>query len=200
MDPNLYTGQEWRLLARQLNARQLRSSLKKAYRREAREAVKMARASLRASGLQVRGNRSDWEKGVRSHVYSRGGGFLVTVKGRASGRSRKELSMHENRRYDRTRRRLPVLMWAEDGTRQRYSGPGKWRYEWQGNAKLAARHGAKYKLRRQRVRTSGLNRGRMPAYHFLDKAAPAMFRTVEAGLLPDVRKGVEETARKCGFT
>ena len=116
--------------------------------------------------------------------------------------------MHENRRYGKKDRRgrtidrrLPVLMWAEEGTRMRYSGPGGWHYEYSraGNAKLAARHGAKYKLRKTRVRHSGIPRGRMKAYGFLERAAPQMFRSVEAGLLPDVEKAVVRIARRCGL-
>lgn len=197
MDPKHYTAEEWNELTRQLTPRQMRNALKGAYRREAGRAVNIARSSLRQSGLKVEGNSADWEKGVRSHVYSRGGGFLVTVRGRSSGRNRKERSMHENRRG----LHLPVLMWAEEGTRMRYSGPGGWHYEYSraGNAKLAARHGAKYKLRKTRVRHSGIPRGRMKAYGFLERAAPQMFRSVEAGLLPDVEKAVVRIARRCGL-
>lgn len=199
MDPEQYNASEWKELAKQLTARQLRGALKSAYRKEAKKAVAIARAKLRASGLSVKGNRGDWEKGVRSFIYSKGGGFLVTVKGRAGNGRKKELSMHENRRYPVTRRRLPILMWADTGTRQRYSGPGERGYEWGRTKRISTRRGIVYKIRRRQVRTSGINRGRMPAYRFLDKASPAMYKSVEAGLLPEVEKAVRRTAAKAGF-
>ena len=199
MEPKQYTGNEWKELAGQLNARQIRNSLKRAYRKEAKKAVAIARGSLRASGLKVEGNRADWERGVRSHIYSRGGGFLVTVKGRQASKRGKEASMHANRYYAKTGRKLPILMWAEDGTRERYAGPGGWKYSWSGNGKLAARHGDRYKPRRRKLRISGTSRGRLREYGFLKRAAPAMYRSVESGLFPEVEAAVRKTAAKCGF-
>lgn len=198
MDPEQYNASEWKELAKQLTAKQLRGALKSAYRKEAKKAVNIARAKLLATGMSVKGNRSDWAKGVRSYIYSKGGGFLVTVKGRAGARG-KELSMHENRRYPTTKRRLPILMWADTGTRQRYSGPGERGYEWGRTKRISTRHGIVYKIRRRQVRTSGINRGKMPAYRFLDKASPAMYRSVEVGLLPEVENAVRKAAAKAGF-
>ena len=176
MEPTRYDGNEWRLLAKELTPRQLRKSLKSAYRKEARKALAIARTSLMASGLKVEGDRSDWKKGVRAHYYSRGGGFLVTVKGKASGRGGKEQSMHRNRRG----RKLPILMWAEDGTQARYS----------------ARRGKKH---RRNSPKNGTYRGSMEAYGFLAKAAPAMYRSVQDGMLPQVEAAVRKVAAKCGF-
>lgn len=198
MRPEEYTGKEWQELAQQLTSRQLRNAMKGAYRKEAKKAVSIARGKLRASGMKVEGNRSDWEKGVRSHIYSRGGGFLVTVKGRAGNGNKKEKGMHENRRYGKTKRRLPILMWAEEGTTQRYSGPGKTKKVYSGTWHKTKK-GIAYKPRTYRRRISGISRGKMPAYRFLDKAAPAMYKSVEEGLLPELETAVLKQAAKAGF-
>lgn len=86
MDPKDYTGKEWTELLKSLTPRQIRNSIRNAYRREANDIRKIAVQKLRSSGLKVRGNSSDWEKGIRAYVYSRGGGFMVTVKARGVNR------------------------------------------------------------------------------------------------------------------
>lgn len=101
-----YTGKEWRALINEMTPRQVRNVLRRAYRSTAKVIRRTALSSLSSSGLSVRGNVGDWKKGVRTRIYSRGGGFMVTVKG-THGKS-----------VHRTRRGIlkPVLMWAEDGT------------------------------------------------------------------------------------
>ena len=87
MDPNQYTGKEWTDLLRQMTPRQIRNSVKRAYRALSKEAVKVAQQKLASSGLKSSGG--DLKKGIRAFVYSRGGGFLVTVKARAANRQGK---------------------------------------------------------------------------------------------------------------
>jgi len=101
----------WDDVARTMDAKTLRKAVRKGYRKASNEALRIARQRLTTSGLKVRGNRSDWEKGVRAYIYSRGGGFMVTVKGRKTP----ERSMHTNARG----KKKPILMWAEDGTKAR---------------------------------------------------------------------------------
>ncbi len=175
MNPKDYTGKEWTELARLLTQRQIRNSVKRAYRREADRARKIAVNALRVSGLRVEGDASDWEKGIRAHVYSRGGGFLITVKARGANRhGRGEKGMHKNRAGVKK----PVLMWAEEGTAAR---------------KTKSR--TRVFIRKRR----GHGTGRMPGYGFLDKAAPDMYRSVEAGLLPEIESAVDKVARKAGI-
>lgn len=175
MDPSEYRGSEWTELARRLSPRPLRNALKRAYRAEAKKAVSIARNKLSASGMQVQGSRSDWVKGVRSHIYSRGGGFLVTVKPNRTG----DKSMHLNR-YGQKK---PVLMWAEEGTMPRRTKSN------------GGRHSRMFTRRRRGSHYTG----RMPAYGFLDKAAPEMYREVERGLAGEIEKAVAKAAAKCGF-
>jgi hypothetical protein len=176
-----YTGKEWTELLKNLSSRELKNTLKRSYRVEAKKVLGIARRSLQASGMQVKGNKADWTRGVRSYVYSKGGGFLVTVKAKASVKGKGEKSMHTNRRGDKK----PILMWAEEGTKTRTT-----------RAKMGARSGW---LRKAKVKKKGANRGRMPAYGFLDKAESEMFRTVENDLVKDLGDAVTAQARKSGF-
>ena len=173
MDPNQYTGKEWTDLLRQMTPRQIRNSVKRAYRALSKEAVKVAQQKLASSGLKSSGG--DLKKGIRAFVYSRGGGFLVTVKARAANRQGKgEKSMHTTRRGFKK----PILMWAEEGTAERHT---KSKTKW---------------FTRSR---KGHSTGKMPAYGFLASAEPEMFSIVERGLTPEVEKAVEKVAKKCGF-
>lgn len=110
MDPKDYNGIEWQRLLKEMTPRQLRNSLKAGMRRTAKKVKDRAVQSLQANGPKhVKGNRRDWTRGIRTYVYSRGGGFLVSTK------------PHKAKGFHRNRQGLdkPVLMWAEDGTQQR---------------------------------------------------------------------------------
>ena len=108
-------------LLKDMDPRVLRNVLRKAYGIVGEEARRIALGNLRAQGYNVRGNRADFEKGLRLHIYSGGGGFLLTARGRqgASGSGSGELGMHENRFYGKTKRRLPILQWLESGAYDR---------------------------------------------------------------------------------
>ena len=96
MNPKDYTGEEWMQLAKELTPRQMRNALKRSYRAEAKKALGIARRHLHASGMQVKGSQADWDKGIRSHIYSKGGGFMLTVKARrANSKGKGEKSMHQ---------------------------------------------------------------------------------------------------------
>lgn len=147
MNPKDYTGKEWTQLAKELTPRQMRNALKRSYRAEGKKLLGIARRYLHASGMQVKGSQADWDKGIRSFIYSKGGGFMLTVKARRSNsRVEGEKSMHKNRQGFKK----PVLMWAEDGTRRRLSKTSNWRYGHSGSRKLRAGR--------------GINRGSMPGY------------------------------------
>lgn len=172
MNPKDYTAAEWTELARQLDAKKLKSALRSAYRVEAGKAMKIARKALSQSGLQTQGNPSGLNKGVRPYIYSRGGGFMVTVK---PPRGRKvEQYMHRNR-YGKLK---PVLMWAEDGTAKRFT-----------------KTKTKVWTRSRKAHYTGA----MPAYHYMQRAEPDMYRSVEAGLLPQVERQVTRAAKKAGY-
>lgn len=92
-----------------MDVRLIKNTLKRAYRAEGKKVRQTALQSLHSTSLSVEGNKSDWDKGVRLRIYSKGGGFMVSVKG-TRGRS-----MH----VTRSGREKPILMWAEGGTKQR---------------------------------------------------------------------------------
>lgn len=186
-------GKNLATLAKELNPRQLRNALKRSYRSEAKKVLGIARKHLRASRLQVKGNKSDWDKGIRSHIYSKGGGFLITVKARrANMKGQGEKSMHENRKGFKK----PVLMWAEEGTNYRQRGGKKVRVK---HGIYGSHRSGKTRYWIETIRNNGIPTKRMPAYRFLEKAVPEMNSTVETDLGKEVGVAVEKTAKKCGF-
>lgn len=193
MNPKDYTGKEWGALLQQMNPRQLRNAVKSAYRKIAKKNIEVAKGYLGASGLG--GDMVALGKTIRPWIYSRGGGFLITVnarRGKANGKGEK--GMYKTSRGAKK----PILMWAEDGTEERQSG-GNVSYVYTGNVKWGSRHGNAYKLRKKKVRSGGRKRGKMPAYKFLEKAEAEMTRVTEESLMPEVEAAVYNAAKKAGF-
>lgn len=117
MEPGEYKAKELGQLVRILNARQIRNAIKGAFRAEARRVRKVAVDKMNAAGITVKGNASDMEKAIRPYVYSKGGGFMITVKPKKKG----DASMHMNRHG----KLKPVMMWLNDGTVERQTR-GAW--------------------------------------------------------------------------
>jgi len=186
-------GKDLATLAKELTPRQLRNALKRSYRAEAKKVLGIARRHLHASKLKVKGNKSDWDKGIRSHIYSKGGGFLITVKAHRSNlKGEGEKSMHENRKGFKK----PILMWAEEGTNYRQRGGKKVRVK---HGIYGTHRSGKTRYWTETIRKNGIPTKRMPAYRFLDKATPEMNSTVETDLGKEVGVAVEKVAKKCGF-
>jgi hypothetical protein len=186
-------GKDLATLAKELTPRQLRNALKRSYRAEAKKVLGIARRHLHASKLKVKGNKSDWDKGIRSHIYSKGGGFLITVKAhRSTLKGEGEKSMHENRKGFKK----PILMWAEEGTNYRQRGGKKVRVK---HGIYGTHRSGKTRYWTETIRKNGIPTKRMPAYRFLDKATPEMNSTVEADLGKEVGVAVDKVAKKCGF-
>lgn len=208
MQPDQAVEKDLAQLAKEMNPKQLRNSLKRAYRAEAKKVLGIARKSLHATRLQVKGSKSDWDKGIRSHIYSRGGGFMITVKAhRANLKGQGEKSMHRNRFYDDhkgargktlkgTKRALPILMWAEEGTNYRQRGGKKVRIK---HGIYGSHRSGKTRYWTGTIRKDGIPTKRMPSYRFLEKATPEMNRTVKTDLGKEVNVAVEKVAKKCGF-
>ena len=108
-------------MLKDLSPSELRGALQKSYAEVGERARRVALASLRSKNFTVKGNVTDFESGLRLHIYSGGGGFLLTARGRrgATGAGAGELGMHENRFYGKTKRRLPILQWLESGAHDR---------------------------------------------------------------------------------
>lgn len=101
-----YTGQEWTDLLRAMDARQIKSSLKAAYRRCGNLIRNVAYTDLQSKSIR---NASKMKRLIRVYVYPRGGGFMITVK------------PHGKQGYytNHAGFQKPVLMWAQDGTEER---------------------------------------------------------------------------------
>jgi len=157
-------------LLQDLEPAQFRDVLRKSYDGVAQKVRQIPLAKLRSSSVKVQGNKADWEAGLRSHVYSKGGGFLFTVRGRAGSRGSGagELSMHQNRFYGKTGRKLPVLQWLEYGA------------------------GIRNGVRKTRGNGKGLRRphetGSIRPYHFLTDSEPQMVQMVEQQLAAELGK------------
>lgn len=193
MDPKDYTGKEWTDLLKEMNGRQIKNVMKQAYRRVGKKGEDIARRHLKTSGLG--GDMNSLGRSIRTYVYSKGGGFLITVDARRANKSGKgEKSMYKTSRGVKK----PILMWAEDGTNPRQSG-GNVRYVYTGNVKWGSRHGKAYKLRRKRVRSGGRDRGKMPAYNFLKDSENEIAKMAENELQPEVEKAVLRAAKKAGW-
>lgn len=196
MDPKDYTGKEWDDLLREMNAQQIKASIRGAMRAEAKKAVAIAQRYLASSGLNVQGDTADWKKGIRYYIYSpsRATGFLVTVKARAASRKtgKGEKSMHRNR----FGARKPILMWAVEGTQPRKRGGRKFTVK---NGIYGTHRTEKNRYWKETYRIGGVSTGRMGKYPFLEEATSEMFQNVENGLTPELGKAVVKVARKCGF-
>lgn len=162
-------SKEFRALAKAMTPRQLRNSLKRAYRAEAKKIRGMALQSFRAANVDVRGNRQDIEKGIRTRIFPRGGGFMLTLKPHKSNGA----GVHENRHYGRTGKKWPVLMWLEDGTKMRKRG-----------------------TRRSK---RGHSTGRVHALGFIKGKREEMNRAFEADMAKELETAVEKVARKHGL-
>jgi hypothetical protein len=94
-----------------LDQKTQRKAMKSAMRREGNRLKKIAVANLRESRVG-QGTKRDLSKGiyVRTYPDRYGMGFMVSVK--PHGR-------HKGIHLNRQGKEKPVLMWAEDGTRER---------------------------------------------------------------------------------
>ena len=200
MDPKDYIGKEWTDLLREMNGRQIRNAMKSGLRRVAKKVTSVARRNLTSFGPGVAGDMSDWKKGVRSWIYRKGNGFLLTVK---PERGKGEKGMHKNRRYGKSitrgprrgsinTRKLPILMFAEDGTRERNRGTRIGKTSFFSISRWSGRKVRNYQR-------NGRSTGKMPAYKFLEKSEEEGYRIVESDLAKDVDAAVMKAAKKAGM-
>ncbi len=168
-NPSEYQGKEWDELLRAMNPREIKRTLKSAYRRTANQIRDIARSSLVSSGLQ---NASKMKTGIRVRVYSRGGGFMITVKPHG------KLGYYKRAQDGKEK---PVLMWAAEGTADRY-----------------ARHGGRiYPLGQGQFRTmKGNYLGKMPSYNILDEAERQAPGIIERNLGGEIEKSVSKWLEK----
>lgn len=140
-----------------------RKELRRAFTQEARRLKKSVAGSINVKHLGT-GTRQKVSKTIRTRVYPAkyGLGFMVTTKP-FHGKG-----YHKNR-YGKEK---PVLMWAEDGTKPRYT-----------------------RGRRGRKRYTGV----MKAYRFMEQTEKRETGTVEQNLFEQYKKNLEKALKKKGF-
>ena len=171
-------------------------AVKGAFRKAANKVRKQAVSNLREKRSQILSSREkanrrvdpgknpnpELEKGIRALVYKRKTGFRVTVgTKKANKKGLGEKGFHTNRRElkkpEEERRKLPILLWAETGTKERHT---------------------KTRTKIFRRKKKGHYTGRMPTMGFMDKTR----KEVEEKVTDDLKNAIEEniikTARKYG--
>lgn len=179
-----YDDSQLQKLFAELDEKERAKAMKGAFRASANVLKRAAIQNLRSS---IRSDR-DLEKGVRALVFKRRLGFRVNV-GTVLKKSKDKTRYTTKKGFHLNRQGLekPVLIWAEDGTKER---------------RLKGSRGTHKTKRgfRKRYLFNGAFRGRMPAYQFMVKAnqqtGPQMTQTMQENF----RKSVEKTAKKYGCT
>ena len=159
-----------------------RKALRGAMRREGNRLRKTATSNLSQSGIGG-GTKRSLSSGIYVRVYpdNYGAGFMVSVRPRG-----KNKGIHLNRQD----LQKPVLMWAEDGTRQRRIG------------RRVSSSLSKSRFTGKKVRQylrGGANRGKMKRYGFLAKTEEQTAASVEANLFNNFQGNLEKAARRQGL-
>ena len=138
------------------------------------EILTIARQRLMSSGIA---HASKLKKGIRLRVYPRGGGFMITVK------------PHGKQGYHVNRFGLekPVLMWAEEGTKERMIR----------HLMSDGKHVVRIEGRYRRV---GAFTGKMPAYHFLDGVYEQGVQILNRDIPSNLENSVMRKAGRLGWT
>lgn len=146
-------------------------ALRGAFRKEGNALRKAAIANLRQS---IRSDK-EMEKGVRTIVFRKKGGFRVTVGTKAASKKtgKGEAGYHVNRRGQKK----PVLIWAELGTKRR-----------------STKTRTKIFTRKRRSH----NTGQMQAYAFMGKARDRMAPTVTENIRRAFVNNIQRLAKKYG--
>lgn len=168
-----YNDENLQRLFAELEPKRRLQAIKGGFRREANQVRKTAINNLRSS---IQSNK-DLEKGVRAIVFKRKAGFRVTVGTKRAGKNGKgEAGFHTNRQG----LKKPVLIWAEEGTKERQTKPKK------GTRRRAAR-----------LRTSHRT-GRMKRYGFMAQTLTSVRDTVTTNIHEMVAENVQKVAEKYG--
>ena len=178
-DKRPYEGKVFTDVLRAMDARQLKLTLKSAYRKEGRKVKKIVEqvaASATASSGPHAGSTLRHGAAVgasaKVFVYRQGGGFMVDARARGRRGAQYVNSAGATK---------PVLMWATEGTAVRG------RTNWNGND-----NGHK--------RRRGAYRGRMPRYDIIDRAEAMSVSFVEADLQGEIEAATWRRARKMGLS
>lgn len=156
----------WKLFE-DLSEKRRKTALRSAFTQAATKVRKGAIENLKGSGIRV---DRDLEKGIRRLVYKDTLGFRVTI-GTTNGK--KASGFHTNRRGEKK----PVLLWAEGGTKGRYT---------------------KTKTKFFKRLRKGHYTGRMRAYEFMLKTKNQFKDKVTSELHDAIITKIQQTAKKYG--
>lgn len=186
-----YDDRQLRELYAQMGEKQRAQAMKGAFRGAARL---LRSASVSVLRTDVSSNR-ELEKGVRALVFKEKLGFRVTV-GTVIRKARNRMGwvgvkgFYKNKQYYKNPQRYsekPVLIWAEDGTKERRLRGGR------------GSHQTKRGFRK-RYLFNGAFRGRMKPYLFLVEGQRQVGPHINQSLQDNFRTSVEKTAKKYGCT
>lgn len=158
-----YNDENLRRLFAEMDTKLRAKALRGAFTRQANQVRRTAVTNLRT---KLHSNK-DLEKGLRKEVFKRVAGFRVTIS--AHG----DKGLHTNRRG----LKKPVLIWAEEGTKQRRT---------------------KTKTRIFRRSRRGHPTGRMGRYAFMQQTKDQVKAGVTNSLREELTRSVIKTARKYG--
>lgn len=168
-----YDDKNLQRLFAELEPKRRLQAIKGGFRKEANQVRKTAINNLRSS---IQSNK-DLEKGVRAILFKRKAGFRVTVGTKRAGKNGKgEAGFHTNRQG----LKKPVLIWAEEGTKERQTKPKK------GTRRRAARLRASHRT------------GRMKRYGFMAQTLTSVRDTVTTNIHEMVAENVQKVAEKYG--
>ncbi len=161
-----YNDEQLQRMFAELDPKRRNQALRGAFRMEANKLRKAAVSSLRSK----MNSNADLEKGVRALVFKQQLGFRVTV-GTVNRKSRRNGNI-QTKGYHTNRfgQEKPVLIWAEDGTKQR------------------------------RTKSHDANTGRMPRYGFIVEARDQVGPTVTKDIQENLRAYTVKVAKKYGCT
>lgn len=166
-----YDGKDWNELIKAMSVRGIKRALRTAYRRVGKSIADVARNSLAISlhnGVRMKRN-------IRVHLFSRGGGFEITVKPHGK-------QGYYKRSYDGKEK--PVVMWAAEGTKMR---------------KMRGKGHLKFPVANGFLTMKGKSTGRMPAYSFLDDAKKIGNQIFENRMGPEIENAAVERMKKSGW-
>lgn len=168
-----YNDRNLQRLFAALDPKQRLRALRGAFRREANREKKAAVNNLRAS---INSN-PELERGVRSVLYKRKGGFRITVGTKKGCKKEYGYYLSEKRRKNKGATPKPVLLFAEDGTALR-------------RTKTQTRI-----FRRSRISHST---GRMKRHGFIQKTKNQERAAITQNLRNSIITSVKNTAKKYG--
>ncbi len=168
-----YSDRNLQQLFAEMEPKRRLKAIKGGFRREANQVRKTAVNNLRKS---IRTD-ADLAKGVRALVFKRKAGFRVTIGTKRAGKNGKgEAGYHTNRQG----LKKPILIWAEGGTKDRYTKPKK---------------GTRRRANRLREKHST---GRMKRYGFMEQTLASVRGTVTANIHDLVTESIVRVAEKYG--